>query len=102
MGRRFFCGSGWTTFTIMSDGKIAGCPAFQDEWTEGDARNDSLRSLWKKGFSRFRNVVDSLDEDCRKCEFLNACLGGCWMHRRTGDHCHRESWEPLCRDESSV
>ncbi|MBI4833783.1 MAG: radical SAM protein [Planctomycetes bacterium] len=89
---RFFCGCGWRTFTIMPNGNIAGCPAFETQWTEGNLRQKSLRWLWQNRFERFRQQTD-LTDDCRKCDYLPACGGGCWMMRRTGDHCYKEIWE---------
>ncbi len=94
LGRRFFCGSGWTTFTIMNNGDVAGCPAFRKDWTEGNIREESVVRIWSDRFERFRKVTHHLEEDCRKCGHLSACLGGCWLHRRTGDHCFREIWDP--------
>jgi len=89
---RFFCGCGWNTFTIMPDGDVAGCPAFEKNWIEGNIRERPLTWLWKNGFKRFREELE-LPEDCGKCEYLPACGGGCWMMRRTGDHCYKEIWE---------
>jgi len=89
---RFFCNCGWRTFTIMPNGNIAGCPAFEPQWIEGNLREKSLRWLWKNKFERFRQQLD-LPEDCRKCSYLPACGGGCWMMRRTNDHCYKEIWE---------
>jgi radical SAM protein with 4Fe4S-binding SPASM domain len=94
-GRRFFCGAGWSTFTIMHDGRVAGCPAFEKEWTEGSLRDTSVSELWQNGFRRFREIMRDLDPECRRCKYLSACHGGCWMHRRTGDHCLKEIWEKM-------
>ncbi len=95
LGRRFFCGSGWTTFTIMPNGDIAGCPAFKPEWTESNVRHESVLSAWQHRFTRFREVHRHLDQECRDCPHLAACNGGCWLHRRTGDHCYRDIWEKM-------
>ena len=91
-GRRFFCGSGWNTFTIMPDGKVAGCPAFQDDWIEGNVREHAVTWLWENRFQRFRDQAE-LPDDCRNCGYLPACGGGCWMMRRSGDHCYKDIWE---------
>jgi radical SAM protein with 4Fe4S-binding SPASM domain len=96
-GRRFFCGAGWSTFTIMHDGSVAGCPAFEKQWTEGSVREKSVTELWRTGFTRFREIYRNLDDECRRCRYLSACHGGCWMHRRTGDHCLKEVWENMTR-----
>jgi radical SAM protein with 4Fe4S-binding SPASM domain len=91
-GQRFFCGSGWNTFTIMPNGDVAGCPAFESRWTEGNLREKPVGWIWHNRFERFRKAAD-LPEDCRRCPHLPACGGGCWMMRRTGDHCTRDIWE---------
>ncbi len=97
-GRRFFCGAGWSTFTLMHDGRVAGCPAFEKQWTEGSVRETSVTDLWRNGFKRFREIYKHLDAECRRCTYLNACHGGCWMQRRTGDHCYKEVWEEKLQD----
>ncbi|MBI4612116.1 MAG: radical SAM protein [Planctomycetes bacterium] len=91
--QRFFCGSGWSTFTIMPNGDVAGCPAFEARWTEGNVRDRPLAWIWRHRFERFRRLADDLPESCRRCDYLQACGGGCWMERRTGDHCFRDVWE---------
>jgi radical SAM protein with 4Fe4S-binding SPASM domain len=88
---RFFCGSGWNTCIVLADGKVAGCPAFRDEWIEGSIREHSFAWLWHNKFQRFRNL--ELDEECRECEHVSACRGGCWMLRRFGLHCFKEVWD---------
>lgn len=92
-GRRFFCGSGWNTLTLMPNGDVAGCPAFDAPWTEGNVREQSVRSLWEHRFERFREELN-LPKECRDCDYLPACGGGCWMMRRTGDHCFKDLWAP--------
>jgi len=94
-GRRFFCGAGWSTFTIMPNGDVAGCPAFEGRWTEGNVRRSSVVELWRHGFERFREIYRHLDAECRRCRYLPACHGGCWMQRRTGDHCFKRIWEKM-------
>jgi radical SAM protein with 4Fe4S-binding SPASM domain len=97
---RFFCGCGWNTFTIMPNGDISGCPAFEKEWVEGNIREHSLTHFWHHGFARFREKLE-LPEDCQKCDYLPACGGGCWMMRRTNDHCYKEIWEKGLFQESA-
>ncbi|MFH1239768.1 MAG: radical SAM protein [Candidatus Diapherotrites archaeon] len=89
----FFCGCGWNTFTIMANGYVMGCPIFenQEELSEGNVRQNSIKEIWENKFERFRNL--QLDETCNSCNNVNACRGGCWMMRLFDAHCLKETWE---------
>jgi radical SAM protein with 4Fe4S-binding SPASM domain len=95
----FFCGSGWNTCIVLADGKVAGCPAFRDEWIEGSIREHSFAWLWHNRFQRFRDL--ELDEECRECEHVSVCRGGCWMLRRFGMHCFKEIWDDAAKVKHS-
>ncbi|MFH1415337.1 MAG: radical SAM protein [Elusimicrobiota bacterium] len=80
---RFFCACGWSTFTIMQDGNVMGCPALDyPELGEGNIRDKSLKEIWRDGFGKFRETVfDDLTQKCKDCEYLQLCRGACWLFR---------------------
>lgn len=84
----FFCGCGLNTFTIVADGKVQGCPLTDyPEINEGNVKNESIEDIWWEKFERFRgdNLYASLPQMCHDCEYLQACRGGCWLHRMNHD-----------------
>ena len=95
-GSDFFCGAGWNTCIVLANGDVAGCPAFRDQWIEDNIRKHSFTWIWHNRFQRFRNL--ELDEECRECEYVSACRGGCWMLRRFGVHCFKEVWDENATD----
>lgn len=82
----FFCGCGWSTFTIMPNGDIMGCPAFDYLYLkEGNVREKKLKDIWWHGFKKFREFnFNKLPDKCRECLYLEICRGGCWTQRING------------------
>jgi radical SAM protein with 4Fe4S-binding SPASM domain len=82
----FFCGSGWNTFSVNSNGMIQGCPAPTiPNITEGDCLKDTLKNIWQTKFQSFRkDIPDELQNGCHKCPYLSVCRGGCWLFRAQG------------------
>ncbi len=89
----FFCGCGWNTCTIMADGGIQGCPSFEKRFDEGNIKDRNFKEIWENEFTRFRKL--GLPEDCEKCDYFNACRGGCWLMRIHKVNCFKEIWENL-------
>jgi len=88
----FFCGAGLETCSIMPDGEVLGCHiVYNNVYSEGNIKNTSFKSIWENKFSRFRHP--ELDDNCRECEYLHACRGGCWGKRLGGGHCLKETWQ---------
>jgi len=85
----FFCGAGWNTFTILCDGEVMGCPAMEfPEYSEGNVRNVKLADMWWNGFKRFREGhYDAQPQECKDCDDLEVCRGGCWLQMVNGDWC---------------
>lgn len=76
------CPAGKGVLGIRSDGKVQGCLSiYQDRFTEGDLRTQSLNDIWSsKKLCRWNNRLSrylSLKGFCKKCEFGLVCLGGC-------------------------
>ncbi|EKE03912.1 MAG: radical SAM family protein [uncultured bacterium] len=76
------CSAGKGVLGIRSDGKVQGCLSiYQEEFTEGDLRQQSLKEIWHskklcKWNKRFNRYL-SLKGFCKSCEFGLVCLGGC-------------------------
>lgn len=76
------CSAGKGVLGIRSDGKVQGCLSiYQDEFTEGDLRKQSLKEIWNsRKLCRWNNRINrylSLKGFCKKCEYGLVCLGGC-------------------------
>ena len=101
-GYNFFCGSGWWTFTIMHNGDIMGCPAMDHpELSEGNIRETDIEKIWWNGFQRFRKTfIEDLPDICKKCEYLDACRGGCWAQRVSGgEFCYINTAKEVIREK---
>jgi len=76
------CSAGKGVLGIRSDGKVQGCLSiYQDEFTEGDLRQQSLKEIWHSKklckWNKRLNRYLSLKGFCKSCEFGLVCLGGC-------------------------
>ena len=97
----FFCGCGWNTFTIMSDGNIMGCPALDyPELGEGNIRKKDLKRIWWNGFDKFRKaILEDLPKKCKECQYVKVCRGGCWLFRANGaDPCFLKEAEEVAKE----
>lgn len=91
VGKPFFCGAGLTRCSIMPNGEVVGCQQVYDpRFAEGDIRTTPFPEIWSKGFSRFR--TREAPPDCRGCEHLGACQGGCWAEREIRGRCLKSAW----------
>jgi len=86
----FFCGAGRTQCVILSDGEVVPCTTTDRSVSAGSLRGRSLEEIWHGAFEDLRGR--RLPGPCRACEFAALCGGGCWLQRRRGLHCFRESW----------
>ncbi len=92
-GNPFFCGAGLTRCAIMPDGEVLGCQTFYDKgFSEGNIRDKSFSRIWKDGFARFRREK-KFSEKCIKCDYLNACQGGCSSTMALTKRCLKSTWE---------
>jgi radical SAM protein with 4Fe4S-binding SPASM domain len=86
----FFCGAGRTQCVILSDGEVVPCTTTDRSVSAGNVREQGLEEIWHGAFEDLRER--RLPARCRACEFAALCGGGCWLQRRRGMHCFKESW----------
>lgn len=101
----FFCGIGWNTFCVSSNGNVQGCPLpAKEDITEGNCLMVSLKDIWQKKFSSFRkDIPEGLPDGCHRCPYLAACKGGCWLFRVYGlNPCFLLEAEQVYREISSA
>ena len=75
------CGAGHSLLSIRSDAEVVPCSAF---WTLkcGNLRDMSLEEIWEKSpvlesLRALKDVSLSQFDNCRKCDYLSYCNGGC-------------------------
>lgn len=74
------CGAGLWTLGIMSDGRVKGCLAQNDDFVEDSVRNRSIEQIWtdERLFARNRRFVPQLLEGfCGRCPYGQECRAGC-------------------------
>jgi len=90
------CRAGLEAIGITSDGRVKGCLALPDVCTEGNVRDESLRSIWMDP-SRFaynrQFTPNRLSQPCASCDDRGLCRGGCTamayaVHGRAGKSIH--------------
>ena len=97
----FFCGCGWSTFTIMHNGNVMGCPALDyPELSEGNIREKDLKRIWWSGFDKFRkDLYSDLPQKCKECEYIKTCRGGCWLFRANkSDPCFLQEAKEVAKE----
>jgi len=92
------CAAGRFALGIRHNGDICGCNSLRDErYLEGNIRETPLRELWERpgafAWNRER-TRESLTGFCRRCQFADACLGGCTCSRIT--LCDSETENQYC------
>jgi radical SAM protein with 4Fe4S-binding SPASM domain len=87
----FFCGAGRAQCVVLSDGEVVPCTTTDRSRSAGSIRRSSLEEIWRRGFADLRGSV-ALPRECRRCDFLPLCGGGCWLQRRGGMQCFKEAW----------
>lgn len=67
---------------VEADGSVYPCDFYvDDEWKMGNIANDGIKQMIEgETAARFVRVFDGPADDCRQCEFLNICRGGCRRH----------------------
>ncbi len=66
----FVCGN--HLLTVSPDGNVAKCGFYLDK-PYGNIFREPLSVIWKRAL----HIPVSEIKECRNCEFINACLGGC-------------------------
>ena len=86
----FFCGAGRAGCVVLPDGEVVPCTTLDRTTSAGNIHNRSLREIWETGFAELRECRPN--GKCATCGYASACQGGCWLQRRHGSHCYRETW----------
>ncbi|MDP8012237.1 MAG: radical SAM protein [Thermoplasmata archaeon] len=69
------CPAGINRFVIDSNGNVYGCELLmENEFFEGNVLEDDLKTIWEKGFRRFK---ERMPNECKSCKYLRSCQGGC-------------------------
>jgi radical SAM protein with 4Fe4S-binding SPASM domain len=90
-GKAFFCGAGLVRCAVMPDGTVLGChQVYDNKYSEGNIREKPFSRIWKEEFKRFRQP--GVSAACKKCEYRNACNGGCWGKKQVQGACLKGAW----------
>ena len=70
-------------YVVEADGSVYPCDFYMlDEWKLGNFNTDRLDAVDEmRHKKRFLERSDELHEDCRSCEWLSMCRGGCFRCR---------------------
>lgn len=75
------CNAGKHSIGILCNGDIVGCTSIRGkEFIEGNIREKKLKDIWndEKSFLWNRSLTkESLEGNCRVCQYGDYCLGGC-------------------------
>lgn len=74
----FFCNTGITTASILSNGDIFVCPNVprRPELIQGNIRQNDFYETWQKKFKIFRQPNRTSCSNCHQCSFWAECHGG--------------------------
>ncbi len=86
----FYCGAGRSGCVVLPDGEVVPCTTTDRSTSAGNVADRPLREIWETGFAELRRWT--LRGRCADCGYAAACGGGCWLQRRHGTHCYRETW----------
>ena len=77
MGKCYFCYTGSSIASILSNGDIFGCPDIErrPELIQGNIRKDSFVDVWEHRFKNYRRVNRTSNSKCRRCPDWKACGG---------------------------
>jgi radical SAM protein with 4Fe4S-binding SPASM domain len=86
----FFCRAGREVCAINPDGEVVPCNMTTDiRFSQGNIREKHFSKIWQEGFREFRKP--EYPQECKNCEFLPACGGGCWGYRLINEKfCYRD------------
>lgn len=91
------CGIGMSNLVIRSTGVVVPCPAFPDDVSLGNVREESLAEIWNNSplLNKMRHMSPLEHEKCRDCTHVKVCGGGCVaeIYRRTGELGHCDPFE---------
>jgi AdoMet-dependent heme synthase len=85
------CGAGTLQCVVLPDGSVVPCTTLDRTTSAGNLQDRSLQDIWEHGFGDLR--ARKPDGACQTCNFQPACKSGCWLQRRAGQHCHKDTWQ---------
>lgn len=73
----FFCGTAYTTASILYNGDIYVCPNVErrKELIQGNVKNDDFIDVWENKFKWFRDLNKLKSEECKGCKEWKYCRG---------------------------
>ncbi len=71
----YFCRAGICIGSVLCDGSISACPNISRSLIQGNIRTDDFRTVWEKGFSRFRDRTWMRTGECLECTHWSRCQG---------------------------
>ncbi len=85
------CGAGRAQVVVLPDGSVVPCTTLDTTTAAGNLSDRPLMAIWQEGFKELRQRAPK--GRCQSCEFARACQGGCWLQRRGGVNCYKETWQ---------
>ena len=87
----FFCGAGLTRCSIMPNGDVIGCnQIYNHSYSEGNIKSRKFSDIWLNEFKTFRS--NNFRKECKECEFLKNCQGGCWVEWLLRNSCYKTNY----------
>ena len=73
----FYCGTGLTVASILSNGDIFVCPNVprRKELIQGNINKDSFVYVWETKYKPFRHENRTSNRKCKRCKYWNYCGG---------------------------
>lgn len=71
----FFCRSGISIASILSDGTVTGCNNNGSEYYQGNIAQDDFKHLWDNRFQEYRDPSWRKTGKCLHCDEWKYCLG---------------------------
>lgn len=85
------CGAGRAQCVVLPSGDVVPCTTIDLSTSAGNLNSRTLMEIWRDGFAELRRNTPG--DDCRGCGYFTACRGGCWLQRRDGEKCFKDTWE---------
>ncbi|MBN2359802.1 MAG: radical SAM protein [Deltaproteobacteria bacterium] len=74
-GEPYFCRAGISIASVLCDGAISACPNISRTLVQGNIRRDDFKTVWEKGFARFRDRSWMQRGPCVGCADWKRCQG---------------------------
>jgi len=71
----FFCRAGINIASILADGSISACPDLRNNFIQGNIYTDDFITIWKEGFTKYRDRLWTKVDECAKCDSYRYCEG---------------------------